>query len=90
MAVAFARLLFPAEARLAMDSANANSTSMYTGLLASKSKGSSGDLREVDLNETPTVQAKRLQLRLQALHKTGTIYCSLRNLQFLFASEFYL
>lgn len=68
--VAFARLLFPAEARLAMDSANANSTSMYTGLLASKSKGSSGDLREVDLNETPTVQAKRLQSRLQALHKT--------------------
>ncbi|XP_011026213.1 PREDICTED: regulatory protein NPR3-like [Populus euphratica] len=75
--VAFARLLFPAEARLAMDSANANSTSMYTGLLASKSKGSSGDLREVDLNETPTVQAKRLQSRLQALHKTvetGRLY----------------
>ncbi|CAK7346638.1 unnamed protein product [Dovyalis caffra] len=68
--VAFARLLFPAEARLAMDIANAVSTSMYTGLSASKSKGSSGNLREVDLNETPSVQTKRLQSRLQELHKT--------------------
>ncbi|KAJ6337143.1 hypothetical protein OIU76_006921 [Salix suchowensis] len=68
--VAFARLLFPAEARLAMDFANANSTSMNTGLLASKSKGSSGSLREVDLNESPAVQAVRLQSTLHALRKT--------------------
>ncbi|KAJ6730725.1 REGULATORY PROTEIN NPR3 [Salix viminalis] len=68
--VAFARLLFPAEARLAMDFANANSTSMNTGLLASKSKGSSGSLREVDLNESPAVRAVRLQSTLHALRKT--------------------
>ncbi|KAG6776304.1 hypothetical protein POTOM_019810 [Populus tomentosa] len=63
--VAFARLFFPAEARLAKDMANADSTSMYTGLPASKSKGSS-----VDLNETPSSQDKRLQLRLQEQRKT--------------------
>ncbi|KAI9176722.1 hypothetical protein LWI28_006370 [Acer negundo] len=68
--VAFARLLFPAEAKLAMDIADAHSTSAYTGLAASKSKGSSGNLKEVDLNETPSVQAKRIQLRMQALLKT--------------------
>ncbi|KAK0590336.1 hypothetical protein LWI29_025531 [Acer saccharum] len=67
--VAFARLLFPAEARLAMDIANAHSTSAYPPA-ASKSKGSSGNLKEVDLNETPSVQAKRIQLRMQALLKT--------------------
>lgn len=69
--VAFARLLFPAEARVAMEIADASSTSPYTGLSASKgSKGSSGNLREVDLNETPSVRAKRLQSRLQVLLKT--------------------
>lgn len=67
--MAFARLLFPAEARVAMEIADANLTSPYTGRLASK--GSSGNLREVDLNETPSKRAKRLQARLQALLKTG-------------------
>ena len=70
--MAFARLLFPAEARVAMEIADASSTSPYTGLSASKgSKGSSGNLREVDLNETPSVRAKRLQSRLHVLLKTG-------------------
>lgn len=69
VAVAFARLLFPAEARVAMEIADANLTSPYTGLSATK--GSSGNLREVDLNETPSVRAKRLQSRLQVLLKTG-------------------
>lgn len=62
-------MLFPGEARVAMQVANADSTSVYTGLVASK--GSSGNLREVDLNETPSVQTKRLNSRLQALIKTG-------------------
>ncbi|PRQ52159.1 putative chromatin remodeling & transcription regulator ABTB family [Rosa chinensis] len=65
--VAFARLLFPAEAKLAMEMAD-HPTSGYTGLLASK--GSSGNLREVDLNETPSVRSKRLQEKLHALIKT--------------------
>ncbi|KAK9190923.1 hypothetical protein WN943_019533 [Citrus x changshan-huyou] len=68
--VAFARLLFPSEARVATDRADADATNFYTGLSASKSKGSSGNLKEVDLNETPSMQAKRLQLRLHALLKT--------------------
>ncbi|GAY62900.1 hypothetical protein CUMW_221440, partial [Citrus unshiu] len=72
--VAFARLLFPSEARVAMDRADADATNFYTGLSASKSKGSSGNLKEVDLNETPSMQAKRLQLRLQALLKTSRHY----------------
>ncbi|KAJ6412369.1 hypothetical protein OIU84_005427 [Salix udensis] len=55
--VNFARLLFPAEARLAKDMANADSTSMYAGL------------PEDDLNETTSVQAESPQLRQQELRK---------------------
>jgi regulatory protein NPR1 len=69
IAVAFARLLFPTEAKLAMDIAHAETTSEFAGLSASK--GSSGNLREVDLNETPIVQNKRLRSRMEALMKTG-------------------
>ncbi|XP_050380231.1 BTB/POZ domain and ankyrin repeat-containing protein NPR1-like [Argentina anserina] len=64
--VAFARLLFPAEAKLAMEMAD-HPKSGYSGLA---SKGSSGNLREVDLNETPSVRSKRLKEKLQALIKT--------------------
>ncbi|KVH92028.1 regulatory protein NPR3-like [Cynara cardunculus var. scolymus] len=66
--VAFARLLFPSEAKLAMEIAHAQTTSEFPGLLASK--GSNGNLREMDLNETPLVQNKRLLLRMEALSKT--------------------
>lgn len=66
--VAFARLLFPFEARLAMDIANADTTSEFAGL--SIPKGSNKNLREVDLNETPSVQNKRFLSRMQALMKT--------------------
>ena len=71
--MAFARLLFPTEARLAMEMADAHSTSMYTTSL-SGSGGSSGNLREVDLNERPAERTKRLRVRLQALVRTGTFY----------------
>lgn len=67
--MAFARLLFPSEAKLAMEIANAETTSQYAGLLASK--GSSGNLREVDLNETPIAQNERILSRMAALSKTG-------------------
>lgn len=66
--VAFARVLFPAEAKLAMQIAHAQTTSEFAGLLVSK--GSSGNLREVDLNETPLVQNQRLRSRMEALSKT--------------------
>ncbi|KAF5744049.1 regulatory protein NPR3-like [Tripterygium wilfordii] len=75
--VAFARLFFPTEARLATESAVADSTPVYTGLLASKSKGSSGNLREVDLNEIPSMRTKRLQMRMQALRKTDKFITTL-------------
>lgn len=65
--VAFARIFFPAEAKLAMKIAQAESTSEFAGITASKS---AGNLREVDLNETPTVQNKRLRSRVDALVKT--------------------
>lgn len=68
--VAFARLFFPSEAKLAMDIAHAETTSEFAGLTTSKSKGSNGNLREVDLNETPIVQNKRLLSRMEALMKT--------------------
>lgn len=66
--VAFARLLFPTEAKLAMDIANTETTSEFSGFCASK--GSSGNLREVDLNETPVMRNKRLRPRMEALMKT--------------------
>ncbi|XP_004303897.1 PREDICTED: regulatory protein NPR3-like [Fragaria vesca subsp. vesca] len=66
--VAFAHLLFPAEAKLAMEMADADLTSEYPGL--SKSRISNGHLREVDLNETPSGRAKRLQEKMQTLIKT--------------------
>lgn len=56
--MAFARLLFPFEAKLAMEIANAETTAEFADHLASK--GSSGNLREVDLNETPIMQKERL------------------------------
>lgn len=67
--MAFARLFFPTEAKLAMEIANAETTSEFAGLSASK--GSNGNLREVDLNETPIMQNQRLLSRMQALMKTG-------------------
>lgn len=66
--VAFARLLFPTEAKLAMDIANTETTSEFSGFCVSK--GSSGNLREVDLNETPVMRNKRLRPRMEALMKT--------------------
>ncbi|EYU42809.1 hypothetical protein ABFS82_13G007600 [Erythranthe guttata] len=66
--VAMARTLFPLEARVAMQIAHAESTFEFAGLSASK--GSYGNFREVDLNEIPSEQVKKLHLRLQALQKT--------------------
>ena len=82
--VTVAQLWFPAEAQLAKDMANADSTWMYTDLPASKSKGSSGDLREDDLNETPSVQAERSQPRQQELRKIGIIHCHCQKSNFVF------
>ncbi|MED6179762.1 hypothetical protein PIB30_003977 [Stylosanthes scabra] len=65
--VAFARLLFPAEARVAIENAEADSASLDTTLSALKRAGGN---REVDLNETPAVRTKKMQLRLQSLQKT--------------------
>ncbi|KAF2302869.1 hypothetical protein GH714_009929 [Hevea brasiliensis] len=66
--VAFARLFFPSEAKVAMHIANAKKTSEYPG--PSASKGMTGNFREVDLNETPIIQKKRLLSRLEELNKT--------------------
>ena len=68
--MAFARLFFPTEGKLAMDIGHAATTLEFAGLAASK--GSNGNLREVDLNETPIMQNKRLRSRMEALMKTGT------------------
>ena len=64
--MAFARCFFPSEAIVAMDKAGADTTNFDAGLSLSalNPKG-------VDLNETPSMQAKRLQFRLQTLLKTG-------------------
>ncbi|XP_024041445.1 BTB/POZ domain and ankyrin repeat-containing protein NPR2 isoform X2 [Citrus clementina] len=65
--VAFVRL-FPSEARVAMEIAGAVTA---TGLSALGQKGLSGNLKEIDLNETPSMQAKSRQLRLLTLRKSG-------------------
>ncbi|PPS03771.1 hypothetical protein GOBAR_AA16907 [Gossypium barbadense] len=66
--VALARLLFPSEAKLAIDIAHAETTSELATVFPSK--GSNGNLRQVDLNETPIMQKQRLLARMQALMKT--------------------
>lgn len=68
-AVAFARMFFPTEAKLAMEIAHAETTSELAGLLSLK--GSSGNLREVDLNETPHMQNKRFLAKMETLSRTG-------------------
>ncbi|KAG2591950.1 BTB/POZ domain and ankyrin repeat-containing protein NPR2-like [Panicum virgatum] len=65
--VAFARLFFPAEAKVAMQIAQADTTEEFGGITV---PGTSGKLREVDLNETPAIQSKRLRSRVDALMKT--------------------
>ncbi|XP_051128968.1 BTB/POZ domain and ankyrin repeat-containing protein NPR1 [Andrographis paniculata] len=65
--VSFARMFFPTEAKLAMEIAHAETTSGLAGLLSSR--GSSGNL-EVDLNESPHSQKKRLLARIETLSRT--------------------
>jgi regulatory protein NPR1 len=55
--VAFARIFFPSEAKLAMCIAEADSTEEFTGATLSK-------LKEVGLSEIPTMQNMRLRQRL--------------------------
>ena len=64
-AVAFARIFFPSEAKLVMRIAQADSTEEFAGIT------NFSKLKEVDLNETPTMQNRRLRERLDALTKTG-------------------
>ncbi|XP_057812096.1 BTB/POZ domain and ankyrin repeat-containing protein NPR1 [Salvia miltiorrhiza] len=66
--VAFARMFFPTEAKLAMEIAYAETTSDLAGLLSSRV--SSGNLMEVDLNETPISQKKRLISKIETLSRT--------------------
>ncbi|KAL6637168.1 hypothetical protein ACP70R_024740 [Stipagrostis hirtigluma subsp. patula] len=61
--VDFANIFFPAEAKLAMCIADADSTQKFTGMNSSK-------LEELGPNETPTMQNMRWRERLDALTKT--------------------
>lgn len=70
LTVALAHLLFPSEAKLAMEIANAEATSQYAGLL--QSKVSNGDLKDVDLDKIPIVKNERILAKIAALKKTGT------------------
>ncbi|CAA0837073.1 Regulatory protein NPR3 [Striga hermonthica] len=65
--VAMARSLFPAETRLAMHIAHADSTSEFGGL---SEPTSCANLTEFDSNEMPRDEVNRLQQRLHALQKT--------------------
>ncbi|XP_074326286.1 BTB/POZ domain and ankyrin repeat-containing protein NPR1-like [Apium graveolens] len=66
--VALAHLLFPSEAKLAMEIANAEATFQYAGLL--QSKVSNGDLKDVDADKIPTVKNERILAKIAALKKT--------------------
>jgi len=65
--VALARFFFPAEAKVAMHIAQADITPEVGRVSAAST---SGKLKEVDLNETPVTQNKRLRARVDALAKT--------------------
>ncbi|CAH8390270.1 unnamed protein product [Eruca vesicaria subsp. sativa] len=67
--VGLAQLFFPTEANVAMDIANVEGTSEFKGL-PPPSNGLTGNLSQVDLNETPHMQTKRLLTRMEALVKT--------------------
>ncbi|KAG7536372.1 BTB/POZ domain [Arabidopsis suecica] len=67
--VGLAQLFFPTEAKVAMDIGNVEGTSEFTGL-PPPSNGLTGNLNQVDLNETPDMQTKRLLTRMEALMKT--------------------
>ncbi|EMS49421.1 Regulatory protein NPR3 [Triticum urartu] len=75
--VAFARIFFPSEAKLVMRIAQADSTEEFAGLTSANFS----KLKEVDLNETPTMQNKRLRERLDALTKT-VFLCANRSVVF--------
>ncbi|KAL9282391.1 Regulatory protein NPR3 [Arabidopsis thaliana] len=64
-----AQLFFPTEAKVAMDIGNVEGTSEFTGL-SPPSTGLTGNLSQVDLNETPQMQTQRLLTRMEALMKT--------------------
>jgi len=68
--VGLAQLFFPTEAKVAMDIGNVEGTSEFTGL-SPPSSGLTGNLSQVDLNETPHMQTQRLLTRMVALMKTG-------------------
>ncbi|KAM0858512.1 hypothetical protein ACQ4PT_047783 [Festuca glaucescens] len=65
--VSLARFFFPAEAKVAMHIAQADITPEVGRVSAAST---SGKLKEVDLNETPVIQNKRLRSRAEALMKT--------------------
>ena len=67
-AVSLARFFFPAEAKVAMHIAQADITPEVGRVSVAST---SGKLKEVDLNETPLIQNKRLRARVDALVKTG-------------------
>ncbi|KAK1375701.1 Regulatory protein NPR4 [Heracleum sosnowskyi] len=69
--VALAHLLFPSEAKLAMEIANAEAISQYAGLL--QSKVSNGDLKDVDLDKIPIVKNERILAKMAGLKKTVEI-----------------
>ncbi|XP_073004917.1 BTB/POZ domain and ankyrin repeat-containing protein NPR1 [Typha latifolia] len=66
--VAFARLFFPTEAKVAMEIAQADTTTIYAGGVSAPN--TSSKLKEVDLNETPAMRNKRLRERVDSLMKT--------------------
>ncbi|CAN8231328.1 unnamed protein product [Cochlearia groenlandica] len=69
--VGLAKLFFPTEANVAMDIGNVEGTSEFTGFIVPPpSNGWTGNLTQVDLNETPYMQTQRLNSRMKALMKT--------------------
>jgi len=75
-AVALARMLFPMEARVAMDIAQVDRTLEFT--LGSTSDQHTGSQRSstVDLNETPFKIKEEHLSRIKALSRTGKIVAS--------------
>lgn len=66
--VALARVLFPREAKLAMEMARADSTSEFAGLSSTE-----GNPRCLDPKELPPFQVKQLKDRMEALQNTGKL-----------------
>lgn len=85
ISVALANLLFPMQAKVAMEIAQVDGTSEFTLETAYSQNLANAQRTTVDLNDAPFLIKEEHLVRLRALSKTGK--CNPTNLKFALISE---